>query len=178
MSSNPNRLLLFLGVCLGIGIAAGIAWALTAQRPGYLIGEDLGASIPERSLAQIFAADAWFTLVVGLMGLLVGILAWLWLHQLGWWVSVLAVVGAALMAVLAWQVGMLVSPGDFDQRLATAEPGDVVPIDLELRSLAALLVAPFAAITPVMLLSAWWPEDRDEETSELLEDAHAVAEEN
>lgn len=176
MSRTNNRVLIFGGICLATGILAGITWALAAERPGYVVDEQLGASLPERSLATVFAADAWFTLLVGLMGLLLGILAWLWLHRLGWWVCLLAILGSGIMAVMAWQTGMLVSPMDFDQRLAAANPGDVVPIDLELRAHAALLVAPFAAITPVMLLSAFWPDEREDDDSGNLPPDHAVTE--
>ena len=54
-----------------------------------------------------------------------------------------------------------------DERCRTSVPsvfavGDVVQMDLQLRSLSALLVGPFAAITPIMLLSAFWPEPREE----------------
>lgn len=176
--TSQNRILLFLGVCLGVGVVTGITWALAVERPGYFVDDDLGASIPERGLASVFASDAWFALLVGLMGLLVGILGWLWLHRLGWWVCLFVILGAGLMAVVAWQVGVLVSPSDFDDRLAAAEPGEIVPIDLELRAHAALLIAPFAAITPVMLFSAWWPEDREPEENPAPPSAHAVAEEN
>ncbi len=62
--------------------------------------------------------------------------------------------------LFAWQVGLLVTPNNFDELLANAVSGDVVPMNLRLHAYAALLVAPFTAITPVMLLAAFWPEGR------------------
>ncbi|HHT14195.1 MAG TPA: hypothetical protein GX013_13680, partial [Propionibacterium sp.] len=53
-----------------------------------------------------------------------------------------------------------------------ATPGDVVAVDLSLRSMAALMVAPFLAITPVMLLAAFWPEPADEQEIEEPESTH------
>lgn len=142
------------------GLLAGVLWALITPLPGYVVDEDLGASMTERGLASVFSADAWFVLITGLVGLAAGVVAWLWFHRWGWGVCVVAIVGATMVALLAWGSGTLVTPGNFDERLAGAGPGDVVPIALELRSVAALLVAPFTAITPVMLLAAFWPERR------------------
>jgi len=83
-------------------------------------------------------------------------------------VCALAVLGAGIAGVLAWQVGLLVSPNNFAERLAGAVGGDLIPVDLQLRATAALLVAPFAAITPVMLLAAFAPEPREPDaTAEL-----------
>lgn len=152
------RAAVFLLSCAGVGVVAGVIWALRAFRPGYEISDDLGASLGERGLAQIFAADALFSVLLGIVGLGIGIVCWLLFYRNGWWVCALAVLGAAIAALLAWQVGLLVSPDDFSDRLASAVGGDMVPVDLRLHAAAALLVAPFAAITPVMLLAAFWPE--------------------
>ena len=137
-----------------------MVFGVLTPRPGYVVDENLGASMSERGMASVFTADAWFVLITGLVGLAAGVVAWLWFHRWGWGVCVVAIVGATMVALLAWGSGTLVTPGNFDVRLASAVPGDIVPIDLELRSWAALLVAPFTAITPVMLLAAFWPEPR------------------
>lgn len=158
MREASRRLLQFTAGTVGGGIIAGILWALVTPLPGYVVDDDLGASMSERGLASVFAADAWFILITGLVGLAAGIVAWLWFHRWGWGVCVVAIVGALVVSLLAWGTGTLVVPGDFDERLASAGPGDVVPVALELRGLAGLLMAPFMAITPVMLLAAFWPE--------------------
>lgn len=149
----------FLLGCLVAGLLLAVVWALAAQRPGYTIGEDMIARITERGLADLFSSDALFAVLVGVLGLAAGIVSWLLFRNLGWWVCVLAVVGAALGAVVVWQVGLLIGGGGFAERLASAQPGDVVPVDLALHALSAMLVAPFMGITPVMLFSAFWPED-------------------
>lgn len=160
------RVTIFLLSCIGAGVLAGIVWALTASSPGYVVAPDLGASLNERALAGIFAADALFSVLLAVVGLGVGVACWLLFHRAGWWVCVLSVVGAGIAALMAWQVGLLVTPNNFDDLLAKAVSGDVVPVNLQLRAHAALLVAPFTAITPVMLLAAFWPERRTPETSE------------
>ena len=152
------RATLFLLSCLGAGVVAGVLWAVFAFRPVYEVADDLGASLRERGLAQIFAADAFYSVLLAVVGLGIGVACWLLFHRNGWWVCVLAVVGAAIAALVAWQVGLLVTPNDFAERLAAAVGGDEVPVDLQLHAAASLLVAPFTAITPVMLLAAFWPE--------------------
>ena len=159
---------LYLLGCAVAGLIQAVVWALTAERPGYTVGEDMYARIGERGLANLFAPDALFTLLVGILGLAAGIASWLLFRHVGWWVCVLAVVGATIGALVTWQVGLLVSGNGFASRLAAAQPGDVVPVDLVLNAHAALLVAPFLAITPVMLFSAFWPEENSRVPADTL----------
>lgn len=154
------RVTVFLLSCVGAGVLSGIIWAVSAFRPDYEVAFDLGASLSERGLAGIFAADALFSVLLAIVGVAIGVAGWLLFQRNGWWVCVIAVVGAGIAGLVAWQVGLLVSPHDFPERLASAVGGDVVPVDLQLHAIAALLVAPFAAITPVMLFAAFWPEPR------------------
>lgn len=155
------RVTVFLLSCFGAGVVSGIIWAVFAFRPGYEVANDLGASLAERALAGIFSSDALFTVLLAVVGVAIGVAGWLFFQRLGWWVCIIAVAGAGIAALCAWQVGLLVSPNDFPERLASAVSGDVVPVDLQLHAVAALLVAPFSAITPVMLFAAFWPEQKD-----------------
>ncbi|RMB58776.1 hypothetical protein EAX62_11640 [Tessaracoccus antarcticus] len=155
------RVLVFLVSCLAVGAAVGILWAVFASRPGYVVADDLGASLNERGIAEIFAADALFSVLLAAVGVGVGVAGWLVFHRWGWWVCLITVITAGLAGLVAWQVGLLVTPSNFAERLASAVSGDVVAVDLQLHAKAALLVAPFTAITPVMLLAAFWPESKD-----------------
>lgn len=141
-----------------MGALCAFAWARLAHRPGYIMLSDLGASLPERGLADVFSTDALFILLASLSGLVTGLISWWWFRDRGWWVCVAAVGGALMVCLLTWLGGMWILPPDFDSRLASASAGDVVPIDLSLRSMSALLVGPFCAITPVMLFAAFLPE--------------------
>lgn len=152
------RILQFLGVLLGLGALCAFAWARFAHRPGYLVSQELGASLSERGLAGVFSADALFALLAALSGLAIGLISWWWFRDRGWWVCVAAVGGALAVCLLTWLGGMWILPPTFDARLAAASAGDIIPIDLTLHSMSALLVGPFCAITPVMLLAAFWPE--------------------
>ena len=152
------RILQFLGVLLGLGALCAFVWARFAHRPGYLVSQELGASLSERGLPGVFSADALFALLAALSGLAIGLISWWWFRDRGWWVCVAAAGGALVVCLLIWAGGLWILPPSFDSRLAAASAGDIVPIDLTLRSMSALLVGPFCAITPVMLLAAFWPE--------------------
>ena len=152
------RVLQFLGLLLGLGVLCALIWAWLARRPGYLVPQELGASLPERGLAEVFSTDALFALLAALSGIAIGLISWWWFRDRGWWVCVAAVGGALAVCLLTWLGGTWILPPTFDSRLAAASGGDVIPIDLTLHSMSALLVGPFCAITPVMLLAAFWPE--------------------
>jgi len=152
------RVLQFLGLLLGLGVLCALIWAWLARRPGYLVSQELGASLSERGLAEVFSTDALFALLAALNGIAIGLISWWWFRDRGWWVCVAAVGGALAVCLLTWLGGMWILPPTFDARLAAASAGDIIPIDLTLHSMSALLVGPFCAITPVMLLAAFWPE--------------------
>lgn len=160
------RLIVFVAASVLVGALGGLLWAATAPRPTYQIQEDLTALISERGQAAMIGADASFVLISGIIGAAVGLAGWFALYRRGWLVIVGSVLGAVAAALMTWRLGLAVGTTGFAQRLASASAGDVVAVDLQLRSLAALMVAPFTAITPVMLLAAFWPEPGDEQESE------------
>lgn len=152
------RALAHLVACGALGLLAGVLWSALAPRATYRMTPQLRATLPERSQAEIIGGDAAFTVIVGLLGLALGILTWMWFHRRGWLLILLSVTGPTCMSLIAWQVGKLIGGSGLTERLAAAGPGDLVRMDLELHALGALAVGPFLAITPVMLLAAFWPE--------------------
>ena len=68
---------------------------------------------------------------------------------------------ASLAGLLCWVVGYQLGPGPFVPRLAAAEPGDLVPIELTIRAQASLLVWPFARSSRVLLGSSLGRDDED-----------------
>ena len=166
------RLIVFVAASVLLGALGGRIWASAAPRPTYLIQDDLTALISERGQATMVGADVSFVLIASLIGLLIGAVGWFVLSRRGWLVIVGTVVAAGLAGLMTWRLALVISGEDFAQRLASATPGDVVAVDLSLRSMAALMVAPFLAITPVMLLAAFWPEPADEQEIEEPESTH------
>lgn len=154
----------YLLLAVVIGIGAGVLWEKVVRLPGYHIGSNGAATTTERGLTEFFAVDAYFCLIGFLASIGLGIVAWKWFGRLGWPVVFVAVLGAASAALICWWVGYQLGPGAFEPRLAHAEPGDFVPIALDLRSPVALLVWAFGAIVPVLLGASL---GRDEEEDDL-----------
>lgn len=155
------RSMVYLTLCVALGAIGGLIWAGITPLATYTIGDVLVATISERGQASIVAADATFTLIACAGGLLSGIAGWFVLQTRGWVVIAVPPLAAALAGLMTWRVGLVVGSSGFAERIAAAPVGDVVQIDLQLRALSALLVGPFAAVTPIMLLAAFWPEPPD-----------------
>ena len=136
------------------GAIAGLVWKLVVPLTTYAVNSDGGAVTSERGLANYVAGDVWFTGLGLVLGLALGLLVWRWFAGVGWPVVVIAVFGATVMALSCWQTGWWLGPGAFEPRLANASPGDVLPIELTVRAPAAVLVWPFGAVLPIMLLSS------------------------
>ena len=152
--------LVVLSVVVG-GLAA-VFWANVVDLPSYRILADGSATVSERALTEFVATDAWFVNCGALVGIGLGIVAWRWFAPLGWPTALLAAGSGLIAGVVCWQVGQLLGPGPFDERLAAASPGDLVPIAVELRSPSALAIWAFAAVTPVLLASSLGPDDEEE----------------
>ena len=152
---------LLAGLSLVVGGLAAVFWSAVVRLPAYRILSDGSATMAERGITEIVAADAWFVITGALVGLGLGLVTWKWFRLLGWPSALLAVGAGLLAGVVCWQVGQLLGPGSFPERLAAATPGEFVPLSLELRSVSALAVWGFAAITPVLLASSLGPDDED-----------------
>ena len=136
-------------------------WELVVDLPVYQIASDGGASTTERGLAEFFAGDAWFAAIGLVVGLGLGILGWRRFRDLGWPLVLVVGLTALGAGLLCWMVGYRLGPGDFTPRLAAAQAGDVVPIELTLRARASLLTWPFFAVIPILLGSSLGRDDED-----------------
>ncbi|SDS72784.1 hypothetical protein SAMN04488543_2272 [Friedmanniella luteola] len=177
--AGPVAVVAFVALALGLGALAGVAWEAVVDLPTYTVGADGGAATSERGLTAVVGSDAWFCLLGAVVGLLVGLVAWRRLRALGWPLVLLVVVVAVAAGLLAWWVGTALGPGEFNPRLARAAAGDVVPVALELRAPASLLVWPFLAVVPVLLGSSLGREEDDEDPAgvpETLEESRPVVE--
>lgn len=154
-------LLAYVVFGLGLGALAGVVWEAVVTLPTYRVGPDGGASTSERGLAAYVGGDAWYSLIGAVGGLLLGVLGWRRLHRLGWPVVLVATLTATAAGLVCWAVGVRLGPGDFSSRLAAAPPDALVPIALELRAKAALLVWPFLAVLPILLASSLGSDEEE-----------------
>jgi hypothetical protein len=148
-------------LALGLGAAAGVAWWGIVTPPVYHVSNDGGASTTERGLAGYIGGDAWFVALGLVVGVGLGWLAWRRFHSIGWPIVPVVLVLAVAAGLVCWFVGYHLGPGDFTKRLAAAKPGDIVPIELTLRTRAALLTWPFFAVVPVLLGSSLGRDDEE-----------------
>jgi hypothetical protein len=152
---------LLLGLALVVGALAALFWSGVVDLPSYSIQNNGHAVISESDLAQVVAADVWYAITGVLVGAGLGLVAWRWFRSLGWPVALLAIAAAIVAGVVCWQLGELIGPRDFSARLAAAEPGDLVPVSLQLHSVSALAIWAFAAVTPVLLISSLGKDEDD-----------------
>jgi hypothetical protein len=155
------RVAAFTALGLGFGALAGVGWETVVELPAYQVNPDGAAAINERGLTEFVAGDAWFCVIGLVVGITLGVVAWRALRDLGWPLALLVGVVAVLAGLVCWFVGHRLGPMDFVARLAAAQPGDLVPIELTLRARASLLTWPFFAVIPVLLGSSLGRDDEE-----------------
>lgn len=143
--------LLVIGVGIVLGGVAAPVWHGLVTLPTYVVGEDGSATTTEQGLTQVFSTDAWFCLIGSVVGVLVGVLAWVLMRRRGAWSVLAAAVSSCAGAGVCWWIGVLIGPDSFAQRVASAKAGDVVPVDFELHTWVSVLVWLVAAMVPLFV---------------------------
>lgn len=165
-----TRLLAYVIVAVALGVSGAIAWVLLVDLPEYTVEEDGRAFTTQEGITQVFGSDAWFTAIGVVAGIGLGLLAWRWFRTLGWAAPVLAGVAALVSGVTCWQVGNLLGPGSFDERLAQAAAGDVVQIQLDVHAPIVLALWVMTAELPVLIAASLLhdPEDQPHDANGAL----------
>lgn len=154
-----TRIVLFGLVVVSAGLIAGWVWHALVSLPTFLTSDDGSVKITERAQGQVFTTDAVFVIIGLIAGVGLGFAAWRFFREVGWSVALIAVGGGLLSGAICWLVGVVQGPRHFAERVATAVPGDKVPVDFELHTTSALLVWALGAIIPVMLYANLSRED-------------------
>jgi hypothetical protein len=126
------------------GVPAGAAWWALAPRAVFRITEAGPEPVGSPSDELLIADDAVFVLVLAVVGLLAGAVAWRLRRRRGVATVVAVAVGALATALVAWQVGEVLGVGPTEEQIA--DIGARVTTSLTLGSPAALAVAPFLAV--------------------------------
>lgn len=161
VSPLVQRIIIQVGAALVVGALAGLIWHGVVDQPGFTLGENGNATMGERELVGVFTMDYWFAVLGAVFGVLQGIWAWRWFGVRGWIVVPIAVLCSTVAGLVAWATGEALGPQDFDQRLAAARIGDVIPVDFQLQAPSALAMWPLGAVIPIMIASALLPEPDD-----------------
>lgn len=153
---------ILVALALLVGALGALAWAAFSVLPAWVVQADGHATITERGLTEVASSDWWFT-VLGLVGgLIIGIAGWVMLREAGWSVALITAGSALLSGVTCWMMGEVLGPGNFADRIASAPPGATVPVALQLHSLSALAVWPFAAVAVPLLAASLGPDPESE----------------
>jgi hypothetical protein len=140
------RLILVLTVA---GVPAGLAWWGLAPRADFRITDAGPEPIGSPSGELLVADDAVFVLVLAVVGLIAGTVAWRLRRRRGVATVVALAFGAVATSAIAWQVGELLGVGPTAAQIA--DVGAVVTTSLTLGSPAAIAVAPFMAVLAYVL---------------------------
>jgi len=118
-----------------------------------------GQPITDETLADCKASDAVLLGAVG--GLILAVLAWLWLRHRPMVALMTLVLSGALLAVTAWWLGGLLGPSD--PTLGAIAVGETVSEPLGLRAMGVLVAPAVVAVaTFVVLAAALPPAEADE----------------
>ncbi len=144
-----------------LGALSGLLWHAVVRLPTYTMQGSGAATTTERGLTQFFGTDAWFSVIGAVCGAIVGLLGWWLFRWLGWFVTLVVLVGGSVAALIAWVVGEAMGPTDFASRISSAHAGQVLPIDFQLRSHSSVLIWLLFAVLPVLLFSALGRDEED-----------------
>jgi len=147
-------------VLLSLVVASLVAlfWTQVVDLPSWHVNNDDSASMTEAGWTQMISIDAWYVVCAILVGPGIGWVAWRWFRPLGWPAAVIAALAGLLTGLVCAELGPVMGPGEFDGRIAAANPGDYVPVAFELSSLSALAVWPLASVAPVLIASSLGPD--------------------
>lgn len=147
--SERRAIAVAVGACLLLGLAVGVAWWALAPRghvvaqPGYLFSVD----DPELAAGQ----DGVYTLLSAAAGLLLGLWAAVRPAHVTVGRIVAVIVGGALGALVAWQVGGLLGP-DAVGTGQQAGGGPPVAAPLQVHALGLLGIWPAVTATVVFVV--------------------------
>jgi hypothetical protein len=138
---SSARLVLALAAA---GLLAGLLWWWLAPRADFRITDAGPVPIGTPPDELLIADDAVLALILTAFGLVAGAAAWFLRRRRGVATVLALAVGASAMGGLAWQLGEVLGAGPTEAQLS--DVGRVVTTSLTLGSLAALALAPCAAL--------------------------------
>ncbi len=159
---TPARVLTRIGqlaaLAILVGVVGSLVWANITYLPSYVVHADGHAAISDSDVGLLFSRNFWFVIIGLGAGLAVGLAGWIRLRSIGWPVAVISAAMALLAALVCWKVGQLIGPGPFAPRLASAQPGDSVPVALTLTTPSGLAAWAFAAVAVPLFAASLGPD--------------------
>lgn len=132
-----------VGVLAALGVVAGLTWSWVAPRAPYL-PTDRGLILADPTTQALIAADGWFAIITGVLGLACGMLAWWRGRETGLAVVLGLAAGGVLASFVTYWVGIRFTVGA--ATVAAAAPGLDVVGGLDLTTQSVLVSWPFMAL--------------------------------
>ncbi len=151
-----------VAVLLAVGLVAGVVWWWVAPQPFYRVEAD-GLYFLGDQPQEYVAADGWFAVITGLIGVCAGVVVWLRCRATGQGAVVGLFAGGLAGAALAAAVGMLLGSAD----PFAAPVGSISQGPLELRAWGVLLIEAGAALSVWLLLDLLVLRDEPGDTFEV-----------
>lgn len=162
----PAILALFAAAGAGLGVLWHALWSPTrgvvVRRQWFVVDDQLRYDLD--GLRNQFAGTALFTSLGLTAGVLLGLVCALLLARQELRTLVAVLVGSTVASVLMWQVGTRLGPPDPDLLARDAPRGTVLPDDLELGSLGALVALPLGAMVALTVVFFLLPPRRPPES--------------
>jgi Protein of unknown function (DUF2567) len=133
-----------VGVLAVVGVPLGVLWWALAPRADYKITGSGPVVIGNPSEELLIADDGIFVIIVAGLGLLAGVLTWLFRRHRGVAGLLAVAFGTLAGSAVAWRIGELLGPPP--SRAALRHVGGRVTTSLTLGMLPALAVGPFVAL--------------------------------
>jgi hypothetical protein len=132
---------------VGEGVVAGVVWRWVAPQPGYRVAEE-GLLFLDPQPEAYVAAEGWFVVVTGVVGLVAGLVVWFRCRHAPWGALIGLFVGGLAGAAATAAVGMLLGRAD----PWSAPVGSLTQGSLELRAWGVVLVEAGIAVAVWLLL--------------------------
>ncbi len=138
------------------GVPVGLVWLALAPRRAYEV-VDGGFQAVEPQSEALIGADAWLTILTGILGVAVAGLVWRFVRVRGVSILIGLAAGMVLASVIAWQVGELVGGGPSEEQ--AAQIGAILAPPLQLRAAPVLVIGAFLATLCYLILVSFAPRD-------------------
>jgi len=148
-----------IGVFLVAGLVVGLVWPQLVE-PVTVTRTDAGIGTAEVELANTFDHDAWYSLLGGVSGLVLGVVLTAWRRSHETVTLLVLVAGALLAAWLSSFIGAWVGPEPAAVALADAPVGATAPDEVRVTSDAAYLAWPVGAVLGAVVVLWSPPGDR------------------
>jgi hypothetical protein len=144
--------LMTAAVTVLLGAPVGLLWTALAPH-SHVSVEAGGAFIADAETEVFIAGDGWFVGITLLVGVLIGVLAWLVVRQSGPFVVVGLFVGGLAAAYVASKVGVRVGQDMLEAVVHSNRPG-TYRSNVALQATAAIAAWPLGAVAAFALLVA------------------------